>query len=162
MTHFISSVNLVISLVTFLRTTWYIWTRMTSCCLRSSGITRDARGSWIPIRIWMTRCVGEFFFFFLDEKWDDRVRDILLEEPRRPENRDAEGLEGTSEAESESESLYFKWEEYLGPLRRCNSDKYWLIVLTMAPCVNFLLMLGSVERRSSQEMRKIGSWWVSP
>ena len=92
-----------------------------------------------------------------DEDGDDQVRDVVLEEPQRPENQDTGGLEGTSESESELESSYFEWEETLGPLGRCNSDKYWLILLTMAPCVNFLLMLGLLERRSSQEMRKIRS-----
>ena len=163
MAHFIPSVKLVMSLVSFRRSVWYICTRMICCCSRSSGITRDARGSWISTWIWLTRRVGGFFFFFfLDEDGDDLVRDVVLAEPWRPENRNAEGPEGASESESESESSYLEWEENLGPLGRCNSDKYWLIVLTMAPWVNFHLMLGSSERRYSREIRKIFSWWVNP
>ena len=103
----------------------------------------------------MTPRAGGFFFFFLDEDGDDQVREVVLVKPLRPENRDVGGRVGASESESESESSYREREENLGPLAKCNLDKYWLIVLTMAPYRNFGLMLGSLERRPSQEIRKI-------
>ena len=79
----------------------------------------------------MTRHVGGFNFFFLDGDGDDRIRDVVLVEPLRPENRDTGGLEGASELESESESSWDKIDVYLRQLRFPESLRSTLACMLM-------------------------------
>ena len=99
--------------------------------------------------------VGVFFFFFLDEDGAERERDVVHVESQRPEKRDRAGRRGRSKSESELESSYFEWDEEGEPFVRRNSVKYCVKVVTIAPWVNFGCMVGSLERPSSQEIRKI-------